>query len=713
MLCIIPGLNAQIILDDHQMKDAPKGVPKIAGYEYWFNNDFANKISTSVLPTQQLLVSQNIPTTGLINGINIFNFRSYDNDGKYSSTLSQFFYKMPQYVASTQNLVSYEYWFDNNYASAVIVNTPIQHQVAINELIDAQALLNGIHVFNIRFKDNANRWSSTMSQFFYKMPPTATSASNLVSYEYWFDNDYANVVKVNTPVQSQVILNELINAQILTNGIHVFNIRFKDNANKWSSTLSQFFYKMPAQTIVDNLITNYRYWVDADFANAVNVSLQVPVKQISLIDNLDFTQIPKGIHTISFQFKDDLGLWSSVTNDTITKISFPVSDFTYTRSNECDSTVINFINQSVDGDTYLWDFGEGITDTLVNPTHTYYAQGIYNVGLTITDTVTLASSSKLISIFITGNTSNSFSVTTCDSYTLPSGNHAFTTSGIYNDTIPNQWGCDSVLTINVSIKHSTHVTDVISACESYTWIDGITYSASNNTATHTLNSFNGCDSVITLNLTIYHGNTGTDVIISCDSYTWIDGIIYTASNTSATFTLSNVHACDSIVTLNLTINQTPDTSVVQNGITLSAVANVPGLTYRWLNCNNNYAPIQGETGQSFSATDNGSYALEVSKNQCVGVSSCYAVTTVGILEDTFETQIIVYPNPTNGNISLDLGGIYPETLVKIYDTNGKLINQLKFENKNILELYIHGANGIYLIDIQPGSQKALMKVIKN
>lgn len=44
--------------------------------------------------------------------------------------------------------------------------------------------------------------------------------------------------------------------------------------------------------------------------------------------------------------------------------------------------------------------------------------------------------------------------------------------------------------------------DVQTAVGSYIWIDGITYYADNNTATHTLTSWQGCDSLVTLNLTI-------------------------------------------------------------------------------------------------------------------------------------------------------------------------------------------------------------------
>ncbi|MDD2636803.1 MAG: PKD domain-containing protein, partial [Bacteroidales bacterium] len=535
----------------YKMPVQATGSHDLLAYEYWFDDDYENAITVNTTIQQQVVINELISAQLLTDGIHVFNIRFKDDAQKWSSTLSQFFYKMPVQATGSHDLLAYEYWFDDDYENAITVNTAIQQQVVINELISAQLLTNGIHVFNIRFKDDAQKWSSTLSQFFYKMPVQTAESHDLLAYEYWFDDDYENAITVNTPVQQQVVINELISAQLLTDGIHVFNIRFKDDAQKWSSTLSQFFYKMPVQAVIDNVITNYRYWVDDDFDDVVNVTLQNSVSQINLIDNLDFTQISKGEHTIHFQFKDSLNLWSSVTTDTITKMSLPISDFSYTAIVDCDSTIINYTDLSIDGDTYLWDFGDGITDTIANPTHTYYLPGWYDVSLTIADLLTFVESTKQIPVLITGHTSNSFAVESCDSYTSPSGNYTFTTSGIYNDTIPNYWACDSVLTIDVTIRYSTFANDVITACDSYVWIDGNTYTENNNTATHTLTNVHGCDSVVSLDLTINYSDAGTDVITACDSYVWIDGNTYTENNNTATHTLTNVHGCDSVVSLDL------------------------------------------------------------------------------------------------------------------------------------------------------------------
>ena len=105
----------------------------------------------------------------------------------------------------------------------------------------------------------------------------------------------------------------------------------------------------------------------------------------------------------------------------------------------------------------------------------------------------------------------------------------------------------------VTVNSPTSGTDTQTFCDSLTWIDGVTYIASNNTATYTLTNAVGCDSLVTLDLTILN-SFGVDSVTSCNSYTWIDGNIYTSSNNSASYTVQNAAGCDSIVTLNLTIN---------------------------------------------------------------------------------------------------------------------------------------------------------------
>jgi len=94
--------------------------------------------------------------------------------------------------------------------------------------------------------------------------------------------------------------------------------------------------------------------------------------------------------------------------------------------------------------------------------------------------------------------------------------------------------------------------DTITACYSYTWIDGVTYTLSDTTAKDTLVNAAGCDSIVSLFLTINNSTSAIDTITACYSYTWIDGVTYTSSDTTAKDTLVNAAGCDSIVSLFLT-----------------------------------------------------------------------------------------------------------------------------------------------------------------
>ena len=156
--------------------------------------------------------------------------------------------------------------------------------------------------------------------------------------------------------------------------------------------------------------------------------------------------------------------------------------------------------------------------------------------------------------------------TACDSYLWENGDGvAYTESGDYTATFENAAanGCDSIVTLTLTINNSIAYVDEQTACDTYTWINGVTYTASNDTATYVIEGVaaNGCDSIATLNLTINNSSTGVDVQTACSSFEWIDGNVYTESNNTATFTLTNAAGCDSVVTLNLTVNNAVATEV--------------------------------------------------------------------------------------------------------------------------------------------------------
>ena len=156
----------------------------------------------------------------------------------------------------------------------------------------------------------------------------------------------------------------------------------------------------------------------------------------------------------------------------------------------------------------------------------------------------------------------------CDSFDWYE-NTTLTQSGDYTHVFAggNAAGCDSILTLHLTIHESTASIDERQSCGEFTWIDGNTYSESTDTPTVTLASSTGCDSVVTLHLTIKEILTSIDRQESCGAYTWINDVTYTASTDTPTYTLTSSTGCDSIVTLHLTINEptTGDTTAVECG----------------------------------------------------------------------------------------------------------------------------------------------------
>ena len=64
----------------------------------------------------------------------------------------------------------------------------------------------------------------------------------------------------------------------------------------------------------------------------------------------------------------------------VTVFDDPISAFTYTEN----GLMVSFIDGSLDGDTYAWEFGDSNTSDEVNPVHAYAAEGIYEVVLIVT-----------------------------------------------------------------------------------------------------------------------------------------------------------------------------------------------------------------------------------------------------------------------------------------------------------------------------------------
>ncbi len=373
----------------------------MTAYEYWLDNNYADKVLANFTPQTTFQLIDSLTFASASNGLHTFHIRFRDERGQWSSVLSQFFQKLPATnSASTNTMTAYEYWLDNNYADKVLANFTPQTTFQLIDSLTFASAPNGLHTFHIRFRDERGQWSSVLSQFFQKLPATISGSTNaMTAYEYWLDNNYADKVEQSILSTQQFQLIDSIPFALVSNGLHTFHIRFKDERGQWSTVLSQFFQKLPAiNANIPNLITAYQYWVDTTAATRTLVNLPIPSNPYELLTELDFAWVPKGNHDFQIQFKDTLGQWSCVLTDTFYKYPTPRALFIADKYVLCDTGTISFTSQSFDADTLLWDFGDGTFSSLNDPTHFYGAPGEYQVKLLAFDTTQSVKDSVTINI---------------------------------------------------------------------------------------------------------------------------------------------------------------------------------------------------------------------------------------------------------------------------------------------------------------------------
>jgi len=236
----------------------------------------------------------------------------------------------------------------------------------------------------------------------------------------------------------------------------------------------------------------------------------------------------------------------------------------------------------------------------------------------------------------------SFTAEICEGSTYAFAGNTFNTSGSYTHTFTSANGCDSTVTLNLVVNPVYNNSFAAEICEgaAYTWAGG-THTATGSYA-HTFTSVHGCDSVVTLNLTVHptYNQTVNAAICNGESYTYA-GTAYTASG-SYTHNFTTIHGCDSTVTLNLTVHP-----VYATDFTASICE---GSTYTW-------------AGGSHTAT--GSYT-----HTFASVNGCDSMVTLNltvnpVYNQTLAAEICAGASYAFGGNTYTATGTYPHTFTTV------------------------------------------------
>lgn len=304
-----------------------------------------------------------------------------------------------------------------------------------------------------------------------------------------------------------------------------------------------------------------------------------------------------------------------------------------------------------------------------------------------------------VTLFLSVNPSDASSniAEICYGESLTVGGNVYTVDGIYEDVLINQWGCDSLVTTTLIVRNidSTNVSTSICSGESYTVGDNI-YTSEGIYTDFFTNIF-GCDSIIVTDLkidSVYHEMVAVSI---CSGETFLfDGIILSVPGIYSS-TFESISGCDSTVDLELTVE-----TINVNVITAinSLTAELADATYQWVDCNNNFNNIDGATEQTFLPLTSGNYAVVIEQNNCTDTSECYFLELTGVEENKLKHNISIYPNPATDQliVSFDFEtstaslNIYNNAGALIYNTDEILSSQISINLNNF-------AAGIYYIKV--------------
>lgn len=296
----------------------------------------------------------------------------------------------------------------------------------------------------------------------------------------------------------------------------------------------------------------------------------------------------------------------------------------------------------------------------------------------------------------------------CESFESDAGN-VYTESGVYVETFTTLAGCDSIYTFNVSINTPSDTLISVIACDAFQLNDGGPIYDVSGLYTETLTNQAGCDSLISLDLSILPSSGETIFnVTSCTPYIWqLTGELYDASGAYSLY-MENQFGCDSVTTLDLEIVQI-DTTIIFEGNMLTSIANADA--YQWIRCDQGNAPIAGATSNSYQVTEDGLYALILIDNDCVDTTACKLVVVSLSTVFSMWDGISIYPNPTRDKSIIHLGRTFDYLDLSCYSMLGEETINQHYTNVGTIELELTGASGTYVIRLGTKEHYKYFKIL--
>ncbi|MFM8687120.1 MAG: hypothetical protein ACKODJ_11300, partial [Bacteroidota bacterium] len=218
----------------------------------------------------------------------------------------------------------------------------------------------------------------------------------------------------------------------------------------------------------------------------------------------------------------------------------------------CQGTPVVLSVQGVAGSTYQWFFNNNLVSNATSNAFTASQSGSYIVRETSIQGCSSLSSPVQVSVRPIVNTS--LAATICQGQGYAFGSQTLAATGTYTRTVPSANGCDSVITLTLTVRPNSSSALSAGICQGQSYVFGTQTLTVAGNYTRTIPAANGCDSVITLGLSVGTANITSITASICFGQTYLFGgnLLSLSGQYSDTISVSG-SLCDSIVTLQLTV----------------------------------------------------------------------------------------------------------------------------------------------------------------
>ena len=296
------------------------------------------------------------------------------------------------------------------------------------------------------------------------------------------------------------------------------------------------------------------------------------------------------------------------------------------------------------------------------------------------------------------NESVAVSETICSGSSYVLGTQTLTTAGTFTETLQNVAGCDSVVTLTLSVEQAFTTNSTETVCGS-SYVFGSQTLTQDGVYTETLQSMNGCDSTVTLNITFEDTRDSTFVVEICQGESYVLGTQTLTQSGAYSEVFTTANGCDSTANVTLSVKATPIITVTENnGDLVSSLGN----DYQW---SYNGSVIQGETNQNITPSQNGTYSVVTTAFNGCSATGSFEMLNVSVSEVLNDKNITVMPNPSKGVISIQSDS---KVEVIIYNVIGKVVYSnpvfskyhsvdLSDRDRGVYMVKIIGENNSYLV----------------